>query len=409
MTDSLQFKGWLFCVIVFLAVCLIAPWTTLTAQAQTFTVLYTFKGGRDGAYPSGTLVRDAQGNLYGTTYWGGGYSYQGTAFKLDPRGHETVLYRFVAGYGANPESGLIQGKTGKFYGTTVKGGAHRKGSLFEIDKSGHERVLHSFQFNQGITLDAGVVQDEVGNFYGTADLGGIPGCDGRNGDGCGTVYRVSKAGETQALYKFTGGVDGAFPAATLVRDKVGNLYGAAGFGGDATYCPIGCGTLFKLTSAGKLTVLYTFTGTSSDGSAPEAGMILDDAGNLYGTTAYGGTAGFGIVFKLDTVGTLTVLHNFLGPPDDGAYPWEPALTRDTDGNLYGVTLSGGVQNDGTVFALHPDGTETLLHQFTGSGGDGVRPNGVLVLDEAGNLYGTADGGNTTECSGGCGIVFKIQP
>jgi uncharacterized repeat protein (TIGR03803 family) len=230
------------------------------------------------------------------------------------------------------------------------------------------------------------------------------------------VFKVSKTGRETVIHTFTGGTDGGWPLASLVRDKAGNLYGTASGGGDPNcYSGYGCGTIFRLDPAGHFTVLYTFTGTGGDGSGPEAGLILDEAGNLYGTTQYGGTAAYGTVFKLDPAGKETVLYSFLGAPEDGRFPAFATLSRDATGNLYGVTPDGGryCQNQtycGIVFMLDPTGKETVLHYFTGTKGDGAFPTGGVVRDESGNLYGTTGGGGDfSACYRGCGIVFKLTP
>jgi uncharacterized repeat protein (TIGR03803 family) len=417
MTILLRAKGWMLRVTL-LAVTSVLP-TLRPAHAQTYTILYTFKGEQDGAGPTGGLLRDAQGNLYGTTFQGGRYSYRGTAFKLSALHKLAVLYSFLDGYGANPFAGLVEGEHGAFYGTTLYGGAYGLGTVFALDKNGYERALHSFSGNSGDGEypEAGLVLDGAGNVYGTTLYAGLAGCG--NGEGCGMVFKLSKTGEETVLHTFTGGTDGGWPLARLVRDKAGNLYGTASGGGDPScYDGYGCGTVFRLDLAGTFTVLYTFTGTGGDGSGPEAGLILDEAGNLYGTTQVGGSAGFGTVFKVDPAGKETVLYSFLGAPDDGANPSFANLSRDSAGNLYGVTPGGGTACNqdqygcGIVFSLDPAGKEAVLHYFTGTAGDGAVPDGGLVRDGAGNLYGTTEEGGDTSCSQGaygCGVVFKLMP
>jgi uncharacterized repeat protein (TIGR03803 family) len=381
---------------------------TRSAQAQTYTILYAFQGGNDGFWPEGGLLRDERGNLYGTTFGGGGFGYRGTAFKLDPQGKETLLYSFLAGYGAYPLGSLVSDGRGNFYGTTTEGGAFGEGTVFKLDIKGNEAVLHSFSWSSGDGIDpeAGVVLDKEGNVYGTT-------FDGSTNDGI--VFKISKAGKETILHTFTGQSDGGYLQAGLVRDDAGNLYGAAEDGGDPD-CDngFGCGTIFKLDSAGHFTVLYAFTGSGGDGEYPSAGLIRDEYGNLYGTTYAGGAAGYGTVFKLDSSGKETVLYSFLGPPEDGAGPDFAPLVRDSAGSLYGVAFGGNTSCEsgcGVVFKLAPDGKETVLHYFTGTSGDGQGPMGGLVLDGSGNLYGTTEqGGNLNNCWGhGCGIVFKLAP
>jgi len=326
-------------------------------------VLYNFHG-PDGATPLGGLIRDAQDNFYGTTFGGGNLFCDstdygcGTVFKLTPSGRETVLYRF-------------------------SGGA------------------------DGRYPAAALVRDAQGNLYGTTKEGGDLSCDLTN-DGCGTVFRVEVTpnGTETVLYTFTGGADGGYPVAALVRDEQGNLYGTTEVGG-----LYGQGTVFMLTPTGTETVLYNFSGP--DGAAPMGGLIRDAQGNFYGTTEVGGLYGQGTVFMLTPTGTETVLYTFTGGAD-GGYP-VAALVRDEQGNLYGTTDVGGnspcfpTGGCGTVFKVSPAGIETVLYAFTG-GTDGQNPSGSLILDSQGNLYGTTNLGGDLSCNSyGCGTVFEVIP
>ncbi len=210
------------------------------------------------------------------------------------------------------------------------------------------------------------------------------------------------------LYNFTGGTDGTYPEFGLIRDSAGNLYGTA-FGGGGLSCNAGygCGVVFKLDTTGKQTVLYTFTG-GTDGGMPSSGLIRDGSGNLYGSAVSGGTYQRGVIFKVTPTGKETVLHNFTGGAD-GAYPWGGVI-RDSAGNLYGTANTRGALADcygfgcGVVYKLDPLGNLTVLHSFT-AGTDGAYPYAGLVRDTAGNLYGTANYGG----SGGAGTVFEITP
>jgi uncharacterized repeat protein (TIGR03803 family) len=379
-----------------------APW----AHGQTFTVLHSFKGGTDGEFPSGGVVRDTAGNLYGTTASGGAFN-NGTVFKLDTTGKETVLYSFTGGAdGAIPLAGMIRDAAGNLYGTTEHGGDLTCGSgvgcgtVFKLDKTGKETVLYSFTGGaDGAEPVAGVIMDKAGNLYGTTQYGGP--------FSSGTVFKVDTTGKETVLYTFTGGrggTDGYFPEG-LIGDAAGSLYGITQLGGNFSF-----GTVFKLDGTGKETVLYRFTGGSS-GDQPVGGVILDNAGNLYGATQGGGTSFAGTVFKLNTTGKKTVLYSFLGGAD-GVYP-AAGVIADAAGNLYGTTQYGGGLNCfgdgcGTVFKLEKTGKETVLYSFTG-GADGASPVAGLVRDSAGNLYGTAYFGGDPLCSGGCGVVFKIAP
>ena len=263
--------------------------------------------------------------------------------------------------------------------------------------------------------------DKAGNFYGVTADGGDLACFG--GSGCGTVFELGADGDETTLFTFTGAGDGAYPFYGLVRDEEGNLFGITTEGGDLS-CPFasnGCGVVFEISSAGVFTVLHAFAG-GADGSDPGSELLLDSAGNLYGTTYYGGGAtgcgqmvGCGTVFKIDNMGNETVLYRFLGGRDGANPSWNLAL--DTAGNLYGITGSGGDlhcketrgNGCGAVFKLDPNGILTVLHTFTG-GADGASPSG-LVRDSAGNLYGTTLGGGGQYCKyrrSTCGTVFKID-
>ncbi|HEY5048888.1 MAG TPA: choice-of-anchor tandem repeat GloVer-containing protein [Rhizomicrobium sp.] len=387
------------------------------AQAYTFSVLYTFQGvGKDGAEPTGHLVLDNAGNLYGTTVNGGRRRCTrniiygcGTAYKLAPDGRETVLRAFDQTDGRFPEWGLVQSKAGSFYGTTAYGGAGDWGTVFMMAPDGTETVLHSFSGKDG-GYPIGLAQDSAGNLYGVGS-GGNPNCSG--GAGCGLVFKVAPDGTDTTLYEFQGGSDGAFPSSPLIKDKAGNFYGTTAYGGGGTACggqpPLGCGTVFKLTPDGAETILYAFSG-GSDGGLPAARVAMDSAGNLYGTTYGGGAFQYGVIFKLTPAGVETVLYSFAGGSDG----WSPGAVGflNGSGNLYGTTNWGGGTGCGgfgcgTVFSLAPDGTETILHSFTG-GTDGGVPDGALTADKAGNLYGTAEIGGAG-CTQGCGTVFKLTP
>jgi uncharacterized repeat protein (TIGR03803 family) len=369
--------SFLIALLVFLA------FPIILAQAQTLTVLYNFTGGADGAYPWAGLIRDKDGNLYGTTT-AGGPSNAGTVFKLDTAGKETVLHSFTYSDGAGPLAGLVRDKVGNFYGTAYQGGSYGDGTVFKLDTAGKETVLHSFTYSDGAGLWSGLVMDKAGNLYGTAVEGGSY--------GYGTVFKLDRTGNETVLYNFTGGADGAYPEAALVRDKDGNLYSTTSLGG-----PYGYGTVFKLDTAGKETVLHSFT--YSDGAVLYAGLIRDKEGNLYGT-ANQGSYGYGTVFKLDRTGNEAVLHNFTNTPD-GANPFA-GLIRDKEGNRYGTTTGGGSYGYGTVFKLDTTGKETVLYGFSG-GTDGNSPFAGLIRDKEGNLYGTTFLGG----SYGYGTVFKL--
>jgi uncharacterized repeat protein (TIGR03803 family) len=395
------------------------------AQAQTYTVLHSFKGfPHDGRTPLGGVVLDPAGNLYGTTEFGGHFG-DGTVFRLAANGTETILFNFYKSQtldaGVFPQGGLVRDAAGNLYGTTERGGVESDcpfhpygtgcGTVFKVSATGHLTVLHRFHFNDGaLAISApALTLDGAGNLYGTTLGGGFPFDIGN-----GVVFKLAPSGKLSVLFKFgTNGTDTGFgPYGGVVRDANGNLYGTTVNGGAAA------GVVYKLDTSNKETVLHVFNGPG-DGENPMSGVIIDSAGNLYGTAQGGGSffncagfAGCGFVFKLDASGTETILYDFTGGTD-GGNPFG-GLIRDSAGNLFGTTTFGGdltcnaPQGCGVVYKLDTAGTQTVLHAFSG-GTDGAYPDDSLVLDSGGNLYGTASaGGDRTGCSAnGCGVVFKI--
>jgi len=384
---------------------------TASAQGQSFTVLHAFGGGNDGGAPYAAVIRDDAGNLYGTTSSGSGTSIYGTVFKLDKSGTETILYVFKGGSdGSSPYAGLVRDAAGNLYGTTLFGGNGNCsgylsgcGTVFKVSKAGKETVLHTFTDGaDGAFPQGGLIRDAAGNFYGTAQSGGRfnTNCTA----GCGTVFKLTvgsngKWKET-VLHAFTNVPDGAAPTADLITDAAGNFYGTTQGGG-----AFGYGAVFKMTKSGKVILLHSFR-DYPDGRQPYAGLIRDQVGNFYGTTGFGGDYGIGTVFKLTKTGRETVLYSFPVSFGDGYWPVS-RLALDPAGNLYGTTNEGGLIDGGsafgTVFKLGKTGKETLLHSFSDQA-DGGYPWAGLIRDGAGNLFGTAvDGGN------GGGVVFEITP
>jgi uncharacterized repeat protein (TIGR03803 family) len=372
---------------------------------RNFSIVHAFQGS-DGATPAAALIFDGSGNLYGTTVYGGSSSCRdcGVVFKLDPSGNETVLHKFNGEDGEHPSSDLVFDATGNLYGTTSEGGStgcyHRLGCgvVFMIDPSGHETVLHRFSGPDGANPFAGVVRDAAGNLYGDTRTGG-------SSKGEGVVYKIDPNGNESVLLTFHGR-NGRTPVADLLLDAAGNLYGTTTLGGPHTpLCGVGCGVVFKIDPSGNESVLHRFDG--ADGGQPYSALVQDAAGNLYGTTAFGGSRGIagGTAFELDHRNNYeTVLHRF--SQKEGAEPLA-GLIRPGEGNLYG-TSGWGPGHAGTVFALDRFGNETVLHVFHIS--DGVGPQASLVRDAAGNLYGTATEGGGSRCfqNSGCGVVFKIS-
>lgn len=346
--------------------------------AWTETVLYNFcsvGGCLDGEYPVAGLIFDGAGNLYGTTV-NGGTDDRGTVFQLSPGANgtwtEAVLYSFKENHndGQDPEASLVFDATGNLYGTTLLGGAYGYGTVFQLTPGANgtwtEAVLHSFDNNtrDGMYPYAGLIFDPDGNLYGTTNGGGV--------HGEGAVFQLAPGTngkwKERVLHSFNG-KDGLEPYSGLIFDAAGNLYGTTYSGGaSGTGCRgYGCGTVFELTPEGngKWTekVLHSFNDNGKDGYGPYASLTFDAAGDLYGTTYYGGAygsdcggSGCGIVFQLTpgTSGKWTekVLHSF-GKVSDGASPYAPSLIFDAAGNLYGTTAWGGAYDYGTVFEITP--------------------------------------------------------
>jgi uncharacterized repeat protein (TIGR03803 family) len=378
------------------------------AWAQTETIIHTFTGGSDGGIPFGGLIIDGKGNLYGTTVTGGvgTYCQCGTVFQLVPGSNGTwtknILYSFSSSSnlsdGLSPQGLLVLDGKGNLYGTAAAGGTGA-GLVFKLSPGSSgtwtETTLYSFAGgSDGESPSSGVAFDGKGNLYGAA-YGGTA--------GYGIVFELVNGGggawTKKTLYNFTDANDGAGPQGTLVFDNEGDVYGAAGSGGAHDY-----GVVFELSpgSAGWTEkVLYSLTG-GSGGSFPQSGLV-SMARHLFGVAGYN-------LFELTPgsggIWTEKTLHNFVGGTD-GADALG-ALTYDPTGNLYGTTSLGGAHH-GTVFELTPSATgtptETILHSFAPDGVDGVNPNSSLVVDAAGNVYGTtANGGSDNQ-----GVVFEITP
>jgi uncharacterized repeat protein (TIGR03803 family) len=400
-------------LVVLAVVLMLATSAIVPAQAQTFTVLFTFDI-QDGLNPNAGLVRDNAGNLYGTTYLGGTFT-NGVVFKLDRSDSETVLLNFNGGSnGGFPSSGLILDKAGNLYGPADQGSAGG-GVLFKLSPKGKETVL--FNFGGCATClrprgpEGALLMDTSGNLYGTTLAGGVKGHGIQCNYGCGTIFKLDTARKLHVLYAFKGGADGMWPFGPLLQDAAGDFYGTALYGGDLS-CPQGttrgCGTVFKLAKNGKLTVLYTFTG-GPDGAFPaEGGLIRDEAGNFYGSAQGGGNRncylGCGTLYKLGKDGKFTVLYTFTDA-EDGGTPFG-GMALDSKGNLYGTTLGGNTNSYyGTVFKLNKAGVMTVLHVLNG-GADGGYPVSGVIRDPAGNLYGTAF---VSAGFNGPGTVFKVTP
>ncbi len=366
------------------------------ARAQTETVLHSFKDGLDGSLPSAGVVRDQLGNLYGTTPYGG-TSGVGTVFKISSIG-KTVLHNFERTDGENPY-GLVIDAEGNLYGVAQNGGGRKCvhivsgcGVVFKLDTSGTLTVLHAFAgpAKDG-DLPFALALDGKGNIYGVTSSGGT--------GNSGTVFKVDSTGKESVLYSFKGKNvgDGETPNGVAV-DSVGNVYGTTLSGGAYSM-----GTVFKVDSSGNETILHSFS-YSIDGGSPGGGIAIDAAGNVYCTTQSGGVGSDGTLFKIDSSGNGTVLYSFNTRPFDGQVPQSLAL--DAAGNIYGTTVFGGANALGTVFEYDTSGNETVLHSFDGA--DGTNPYGALAVNRTSRgvvVFGaTLQGG-----AYGWGTVFAVAP
>jgi uncharacterized repeat protein (TIGR03803 family) len=305
--------------------------------AGTVTVLYTFTGGADGAYPYAGLLQGTDGNFYGTTSQGGAAN-AGTVFQLTPAGVLTILYAFSGtADGAFPYAGVIQGTDGNFYGSTSQGGVSGAGTIFQLTPSGALTVLYAFTgVDDGAYPYAGVVQGTDGNFYGTTYLGGV--------SGAGTVFQLTPVGTVTVLYAFTGGADGAYPYAGVIVGVDGNLYGTTSQGGANS-----AGAVFQLLRDGTLNTLHAFAGGVTDGAYPVGSVIQGSDGDIYGTTLFGGSADSGTVFQVTPAGAFTILYAFTSG-DEGAYPYA-GVVQASDGHFYGTSAYGGAFGGGTAFRV----------------------------------------------------------
>jgi uncharacterized repeat protein (TIGR03803 family) len=375
--------------------------------SSSYQVVYRFAGGADGQNPQASLI-DVNGTLYGTTTAGGAYCENtdsnghgcGTVFSVTTTGTEGVLHSFGNGAdGIAPTSSLIDVK-GTLFGTTAFGGgdcaangATGCGTVFNITPTGSEQVLHSFGSGSDGTVPYAALIDADGILYGTTAYGG----DVTYRIGLGTVFRISTTGKEHVIHNF-GISDGWHPEAALI-DENRMLYGTTNQGG--TY---GVGTVFNISAKGAEQVLHSFRGRSPHGGRP-SGALVDVAGELYGTTEFGGTFDDGVVFKVGTDGRTKRLHSF-GGGSDGVNPTAGLI--DVNGTLYGTTYLGGAHGDGTVFSITPEGTEQVLYSFAGYPSDGEYPLGGLV-NVSGTLYGTTSSGGTFSTYGSFGTVFALKP
>jgi len=384
--------------------------TATFSGAQQEMMMHSFGIGNDGQAPVASLISDSAGNLYGTAPNGGMFG-MGTVFEVSPNGSETILHSFGNGNdGQGPLGSLVYDSAGNLYGTTSAGGAYGDGTVFELSSNGTETVLYSFAGGaDGQNPGAGLIFDSSGNLYGTTLNGGAY--------GGGTAFELSPNGAggwiEAVVYSFGNGSDGLNPAANLIFDSAGNLYGTTSKGG-----MFGKGTAFELgpnaapNRCCREIQTYSF-GNGEDGANPYAGLLRDSSGNLYGTTVNGGTASGGTAFELSPGGggwTEAVVYSFgSSGSSDGLNP-SSTLVLDNSGNLYGTTANGGLYSGGTIFELLPENAnpsrccrEVQQHSF-GIGTDGKNPYAGLIFGASGTLYGTTINGGIS----GLGTVFGIM-
>jgi len=418
---------------IFMAAILLMLLQTLSAQAQ-LTQLYAFQynSGTTSNYPDGEnplaeLIQGADGNYYTTTQSGGSGACPGespaipgcgTVVKITPAGVLSVLYSFPfdssntsAPIGLNPAAGLLQGPDGNFYGVTASGGAGGDfcvvpvgifgcGTVFKLTPGGVATVLHSFCGGNGCgslpTDGAGPVGRLAigpdGNLYGTTQTGGIY----QGFYNSGTIFRVSLSGAYAIMHIFSGGSgtgDGENPVAGLTLGPDGNFYGTTEFGGTS-----GFGTVFRMNLAGTVTVLQSFAQFDANGAQPMGALFLANDGNLYGTCYSGGANGRGTVFRISTSGVLTKIYDFTDAAGNVGFDPKAGVIQASDGNLYGTAWQGGL-GTGTIYQLTLGGVATLEANFDPNSPTGYYPVGALVQGSDGRMYVTAPSGGGNNSSG----------
>jgi uncharacterized repeat protein (TIGR03803 family) len=331
-------------------------------------------------------------------------------FKIDRKGNESLVYAFAGGNdGANPVAGLAEDKAGNVYGVTQGNGkVPASSTVFKIDPSGHETVLNDFSGPDACCANTTPVIDDAGDVFGTSPVDGNPDCVDDD-EGCGSVYEVSSTGQLTLVYAFSGS-DGFRPVGGLVRDGSGNLYGVTALGGvSCSHDTAGCGVVFRLTSEGSETLLHAFTG-GKDGATP-LGVMRDKAGDLFGIAQSGGDTtcfapfGCGTIFEISAAGKFKTLYTF-NSSNTRSPVYNSQLLRDSKGDLYGTKEADGANNSGYLFRL-AHGKLSDLFDFPVTGGpDGSDPNG-LVMGPSGKFYGSMLTGGTDNCELGCGTVYEL--
>jgi uncharacterized repeat protein (TIGR03803 family) len=351
-------------------------------EAQTVSAISSFNVNGLSAYPQYvTLAQGRDGNLYGT---GQGSNLDfGSIFKLQTTGATSTLYSLDGTQGVSPYAGVTLASDGNFYGTTGFGGSTNDGVVFRVTAAGVYTVLHNFTGTDGAYPEAPPIQASDGNFYGPS-----------KGLSASTIYKYTPSGNFSTIYQFDG-TAGQFVLGALTQGTDGNLYGTAYSGGAS-----GCGTIFKMTRAGVILQYYSFH-CGIGGANPVAALLQASDGNFYGTTDAGGTFGVGTIFKMSQKGSVSILYSFGTIRFDGAAP-DGGLVEGTDGNLYGVTTVGGNDNIGTVYQITKTGSYKQLYSFVSS--LGTYPLGRLMQHTNGEFYGTTNQGG----SGGAGSVYTLN-
>ncbi len=361
-----------FCLLLCLLVLCAAA-----ASAQTYKDIFEFNGTTNGCCPQypATLAQGEDGNLYGTTPTGGASSV-GIAFKITPTGTQTVLYNFDITHGSNPNGGLSLGSDGNFYGTCEHGGAHAYGNIFQLTPSGTLNVLYDFTGNTdgGYPL-APPIQGTDGNLYGTS----YPGVS----------YKISTKGAFKVIKKIP-----STPYGPLVQGTDGSFYGMTEQGGTG-----GVGTIFKIVKT-KVSTIYNFD--TIHGAAPYGGLTQGADGNFYGTTSAGGTNSSGVIFQLTPSGTVTVIYNFDSTHPAGGYQSFGGLVAATDGNLYGSTIFGGSSGNGVLFKITTTGTYSVLANFDNTHGSGAYPTPLQYT--TGKFFGLTSRGGAA----GKGVAYSLD-
>ncbi|MDB6173895.1 MAG: 3-carboxymuconate cyclase [Chthoniobacteraceae bacterium] len=375
----------------------------LTGTVRTTLLEFTgTEGGAKGAQASGRLLLGKDGNFYGVTANGGAKNF-GTIFKVTPAGLLTTLVEFSgiegSALGRSPYGGLIEGTDGNFYGTTNSGGANSNaGTVFKLTPGGAFTTLVSFT-GSGSPFSA-LTQGSDGNIYGTTFFGGAK--------KCGTVFKVTPKGVLTTLVEFSanGAINkGGNPLGALVEGSDGNFYGTTSCNKTAEVGVLLDGTVFKMTPAGVLTTLVEFSGNGpvNKGSHPYSTLVAGNDGSFYGTTNLGGANGKGTLFKMTSAGVLTTLTHFTGKGVENRGSAPSSVIKGSDGNLYGTTRNGGVEDSGTVFKVTPTGLLGTLSEFGGNQGE--HPQSALLSGNDGNYYGTTQSGGTDKL----GTIFRIIP